>query len=404
VFFYDEEERTPCLGVFYELWQMNRRSIAFQLSLYILITVSLVFTVIVFMNYDLSKKIVLGHIGGSGAGQADLNGLLRDMIIVSVTGLVVISFVIRWVFRRTLIPLSHVVESIRQFTFGERSKKKRDNEINLLADSLSELQQKYSGFMVEQNQNKKDRRKYEKDLKSAREIQSVIIPNHFSLVPRHPEIDLYASLHPAESIGGDFYDFFFIDSNHLLFTMGDVSGKGIPAALFMAVAHTMIKSKATSLSAKQVVNEVNRELSHHNANQHFLTLFLGILDIQNGILNYCNAAHNYPFLIRSDRQIQLLDRTHGLPIGVYPNKTYAGDSIVLRGGDMIILYTDGVTDCIDANDHLYGMERLTENISNMMELSSQELVTRLLKSLEVFHGKTPQADDISLMAIRYNEK
>jgi sigma-B regulation protein RsbU (phosphoserine phosphatase) len=305
------------------------------------------------------------------------------------------------IFRRILTPLSDIVESFRKFAFGERSKKRPENEIELLNSSLTELQKKYSDYLAEQNQSRRDRRKYEKDLKSAREIQAVIVPNQLSLVPGHPAIDLYASLHPAESIGGDFYNYFFIDQNHLLFSIGDVSGKGIPAALFMAVAHTMIKSKATILSAKQIVIEVNKELSRQNSNQHFLTLFLGVLDIQYGIINYCNAAHNYPFLVTSDRQLSVLDQTHGLPVGIYSNKSYSGDSIVLREGDMLVLYTDGVTDCKDTKDHSYGTERLTENISNMMELSSKELVSRLLTSLEVFRGKTPQVDDISLMAIRY---
>ncbi|MDD4190802.1 MAG: PP2C family protein-serine/threonine phosphatase [Mangrovibacterium sp.] len=380
---------------------MNKRSITFQLSLSILTAITLVLAVIVFLNYDFSKKVLIRNIAGTIISQPDLDKLLQEMIIVSVTGLIVILLLIIFIFRRTLIPLSNIVESIRLFTFGERSKKKPRNEIELLADSLLELQQKYSVYITEQNQNKKDRRKYERDLKSAKEIQSVMIPDNFSALDGHHEIDLYASLHPAESIGGDLYDYFFIDPNHLLFAMGDVSGKGIPAALFMAVAHTMIKNKATILSAKQVISEVNKELSRQNSNQHFLTLFLGILDIQNGILNYCNAAHNYPFVVRSDRQLVMLEHTHGLPIGVYSNKSYRGDTIVLRRGDMIVLYTDGVTDCKDAQDHFYGTERLAENISNMMDLSSREVVSRLLTSLEVFRGKTPQADDISLMAIRY---
>jgi sigma-B regulation protein RsbU (phosphoserine phosphatase) len=379
---------------------MNKRSIAFQLSLYILTILILVFAAIVFLNYNFSKEILIRNMDES-INWSDLNALLWKMISVSAIGLIVILLLFILIFRKTLIPLSNIVESIRKFTFGERLKKKPKNEIELLTDSLSELQQKYADFLTEQNQSKRDRRKYEKDLKSAREIQSVIIPGQLSLVPAHPAIDLYASLHPAESIGGDLYDYFFIDPSHLLFAMGDVSGKGIPAALFMAVALTVIKSKATILSAKQIVIEVNKELSRQNSNQHFLTLFLGVLDIQYGILNYCNAAHNYPFLMTADRQLRVLDQAHGLPIGIYSNKSYLGDSIILREGDMLILYTDGVTDCKDGSDHSYGMERLTENISNMMDLSSEELVSRLLTSMEVFRGKTPQVDDISLMAIRY---
>ena len=117
---------------------------------------------------------------------------------------------------------------------------------------------------------------------------------------------MHAILDPAESIGGDLYDYFFIDTNHLLFTLGDVSGKGIPAALFMAVAHTLIKSKSKGLKASQIIEQVNNELSLQNSNQNFLTLFLGILDVTTGELSYCNAAHNYPFVVTKNHEIHLL--------------------------------------------------------------------------------------------------
>ena len=332
----------------------------------------------------------------------DLHEILRDVIIVSFVGLLLILVIITLIFRKKLSPLSNVVKSIQYFSFGDKRKSSNKNEIELLADSLDELQEQYSLHLQEQNQSRKDRRKYEKDLKSAKEIQTAIIPNENPPFPNNPEIELFAALKPAESIGGDLYDYFFIDSNHLLFTMGDVSGKGIPAALFMAVAHTMIKSKATILSAKHIVEQVNNELSYQNYNQHFLTLFLGILDLETGVLSYCNAAHNYPFLVKKNKDVQLLEKTHGLPLGVYSNKSYPGDSVVLREGDMLVLYTDGVTDCIDDNDSFYGMDRLNENIVNLAELPATELVGGLLDSLKIFRGKTRQVDDISIMALRYN--
>ncbi len=332
---------------------------------------------------------------------SDLNLILRKIIFVSTAGLLVILLVIILIFRKMLMPLSSIVRSIQRFSFGDRNKNTGKNEIELLADSLNELQNQYSNYLKEQDQSRKDRRKYEKDLKSAKEIQTAIIPNENMILDLHPEVDLFAALKPAESIGGDLYDFFFVDPDHLLFTMGDVSGKGIPAALFMAVAHTLIKRKSTVLSAGHIVEEVNNELSFQNSNQQFLTLFLGILDVKTGVLSFCNAAHNYPFIIRKNGDVQMMEKTHGLPIGVYSNKTYPGDSVVLQPGDMIVLYTDGVTDCKDSNDNFYGMDRLKENISNMTILTARELVNRLINSLKVFRGETKQADDISLMAIRY---
>ena len=158
-------------------------------------------------------------------------------------------------------------------------------------------------FVTEQNQSRKDKRRLDKDMKSAKEIQFNIVPNEYPAFPDRKEIDLYAVLNPAQIIGGDLYDYFFIDNDHLLFTIGDVSGKGIPASLFMAVAHTLIKGNANVLSSKHIVEQINKKLSHRNSNQHFLTLFLGILDVKNGILDYCNAAHNYPYLLRSNGKI-----------------------------------------------------------------------------------------------------
>ncbi len=331
----------------------------------------------------------------------DLDLILKKTIIVSILGMLSILLIIFFIYRRTLLPLSNVVESIRLFSDGEKRKTNRKNEIDLLNDSLFHLQQQYSGYKKEQEQSQKYRRKYEKDLKSARDIQAAIAPHDKSPFSRHPAFDLYASIHPAESIGGDLYNYFFIDPTHLLFAIGDVSGKGIPAALFMAVASTMIKNKATKLSANDIVSELNIELSHHNPNQHFLTLFLGILDTENGTLNYCNAAHNYPFIIKANRGIYILDQANGLPLGIYGNKDYTGSSCILKKGDIIVLYTDGVIDCKDLDDHFYGINRLKENISNLYELSVEEVVNRLLKSLEVFRGEAPQSDDISIMALQY---
>lgn len=334
----------------------------------------------------------------------DLDVILRESLIVSIVGILVVLLVLMLIFRRMLLPLSSIVRSIQSFSFGNLQRTDKKNEVELLTESLLELQQQYSLYIEEQSQNRKDRKKYEKDLRSAKEIQTTIVPNIYPPFPDRTEIDLFATLKPAESIGGDLYDYFFVDSNHLLFTMGDVSGKGIPAALFMAVAHTLIKSKADFMSVKHIMEQVNNELSRQNYNQHFLTLFLGILDVETGILSYSNAAHNYPFLIKNDGEVTLLENTHGLPLGVYSDKTYSGDSIVLKQGDKLVLYTDGVTDCKNSSDIFFGMERLKEQVTKLKDLSVPELIANLLNNLKVYRGETRQIDDISLMAIEYKGK
>jgi sigma-B regulation protein RsbU (phosphoserine phosphatase) len=334
----------------------------------------------------------------------DLDIIFRKIVLVSLLGFVLILLVVILIFNKMFTPLRQIVRSIQRFSFGERGRRGKKNEIELLSDSLKELQFQYSTYVAEQDQVRKDKRKYEKDLKSAKEIQRTIIPQDYGLLQERNELDLYAILHPAESIGGDLYDFFFIDNKHLLFTMGDVSGKGIPAALFMAVANTMIKSKSTELSARNIVDVVNKALSKENSNQHFLTLFLGILNVETGILDYCNAAHNYPFLLRKNRELMQLEHTHGLPIGLYSSKNYKSHSLALSKGDLLFLYTDGVTDCKNPDGEMYGMERLSKFMAQPKEPDPKTMVDDLMKELMDFKGESEQADDISLMAVQFYGK
>jgi sigma-B regulation protein RsbU (phosphoserine phosphatase) len=334
---------------------------------------------------------------------SELDLLFRNIVIISFLGLLIIIAIIFLIFRKMLSPLASIAKSIKRVSSGQILVSNQKNEIEMLSSSLHDLQQNYNKHLSEQTQSKKDRRKIEKDLKSAKEIQTAIIPAEFTAGPECPEIDLYATLDPAETIGGDLYDYFFIDSRKLLFTMGDVSGKGIPAALFMAVAHTLIKSKSKGLKASQIIEQVNNELSLQNSNQNFLTLFLGILDIETGELSYCNAAHNYPFVLTRNHEIHVLDKTHGLPIGVYSSKSYSGDTGMLKRGDRLILYTDGVTDCRNENDELFGTKNLQQCIKGMPDLSAKDSTQYILDCLKEFRGSADQSDDLSLMIIDYKK-
>ncbi len=331
----------------------------------------------------------------------DLWLVFREIVLVSLVGILLIFILFILILRRTLHPLVQITRDIHQFSFKGQKENDVKDEIVALVESLEELQTRYDQILQEQNQSKKDRRRFEKDLKSAKEIQFNIIPTGYPVFPDCDEFDLYAVLNPAEIIGGDLYDYFFIDKDHLLFTIGDVSGKSIPASLFMAIAHTLIKGNASILSSKHIIELINKKLSLRNTNQHFLTIFMGILDIKNGIVDYCNAAHNYPYIIRNTGTVESVDITHGLPVGIYPNKTYSSSSMVLEPGDTLLLYTDGVIDCRDENDNTYGQQRFEENLQSMHNLSCFKIVTKIESSLNLFRGSTNPADDISLMALQY---
>ena len=329
-----------------------------------------------------------------------IDGIFQKIIFVSVFGILTLFVVNFFVFRKMLDPLVRVTHAIQRFSSFADKERQSKNEIVMLAESLEDWQVKYGLLIKDQSKTASDRIKFDKDLKSAQEIQLNIVPSGKPNFPEHCEIDLYAMLKPAETIGGDLYDYFFIDKNHLLVAIGDVSGKGIPASLFMAITSTLIKTHAKILSSKDIVRRVNKELSDRNSNQYFVTLFLGVLDIRSGILDYCNAAHNYPYILRADGSLQTLSKSHGLPLGIYKDKKYKSSTVELSLNDMMILYTDGLINSRDSKKQHFGTERLENNIQNLMDLTAEEVVKSLVKSVVIFE-EGHQADDICLLALKY---
>jgi len=328
----------------------------------------------------------------------------QKIIVVSGIGILILFLLNIFVFKKVLDPLIRITHAIQRFSSIPGKERKSKNEINMLADSLEDWQAKYGVLIKDQRKTASEKLKFEKELKSAQEIQLNIVPSGNPVFLDHPEIDLYAILKPAEIIGGDLYDYFFIDQTHLLIAIGDVSGKGIPASLFMAIASTLIKTNANILSSKEIVSKVNNELSERNSNQYFVTLFLGILDIRSGIMDYCNAAHNFPYILRSDGSLHTLSKSHGLPLGIYKDKIYKNNTFEFQPGDMMILYTDGVINSSDMNNKHYGIEKLEKNIQNLSDLTTEEVVSQLLKSIVIYEGENQQADDISIMALKYLNK
>ncbi len=335
---------------------------------------------------------------------SEIDEIFYKIILVSILGILVLFLVNIFVFRKVLNPLERITYAIQRFSSSPETERKSKNEIRMLAESLKDWQLKYGLLIKNQSKTASDKIKFEKDLKSAQEIQLNIVPSGNPTFLENPEIDLFAILKPAELVGGDLYDYFFIDKNHLLVTIGDVSGKGIPAALFMAIISTLIKTHAKILSSKDIVKRVNNELSDRNSNQYFATLFLGILDIRTGLLDYCNAAHNFPYILHTDGKLQTLSKSHGLPLGIYKDKTYKSSTIELGLNDTLILFTDGVIDSIDTKKQHYGTERLEKNIQNLTDLSSEEVVGKLLKSILIYEGGSLQSDDITLLALKYLNK
>ncbi len=240
------------------------------------------------------------------------------------------------------------------------------------------------------------------ELNFARDIQMGLLPLIFPAFPTRSEFDVYASLIPAREVGGDFYDFYFIDENHLCFVVGDVSGKGAPGALLMAVSKTLIKSRAMDdFETSGILTHVNTELSQNNDLAMFVTVFLGILDIRTGKIEYTNAGHNPPYIRRKDSSVEKLDAFHGPVIGALPSLHYKEDAIVLEQGDMIVVYSDGITESMNIDDHLYSDERLEQFLATDKINTPQKLADQVVRDVKTHEGDAEQSDDITILALQF---
>jgi len=246
----------------------------------------------------------------------------------------------------------------------------------------------------------KDKR--EDELNVGRKIQMNMVPSDFPAFPGHDEFNVYAALHPAREFGGNFYDFFFIGEDRFCFCIGHVSGKGVPAASFMSVTKTLIKSRAgDDFSTASILTHVNEELSGFNKASMFVTLFMGILNIKTGVLLYTNAGHKPPYLKRGKGSIEQLDRLHGPVAGTARGLVFGEDKTILSKDDMLLMYTDGVTAARDKANDLFSENRLAEFISSREYESVEDVVNSLLSEVKRFKDGTVQFDDITLLAVQF---
>ncbi len=247
-----------------------------------------------------------------------------------------------------------------------------------------------------------EKEKIESELAVAREIQLQLLPGNFPAAPNRKEFDIYASLEPAREVGGDFYDFFFIDRNSLCIVIGDVSGKGVPAALFMAMTKTMIKATARLLvEPEYILADVNREISRNNPSLTFVTVFLGVLDLNNGNLTYTCAGHNPQLFIGRKGNTVLLGDAQCPAIGLDDAFQYRQATVQLRHKEGLLLYTDGITEAQDDKNRLFTQESLMNTVSLTAGVTPKERVTAILSQIREFTGSRPLDDDMTLLALSY---
>ena len=228
------------------------------------------------------------------------------------------------------------------------------------------------------------------------------LPKQFPPFPAQSAFDLYAALAPAREVGGDLYDFFMLDDGHLFFSVGDVSDKGVPAALFMAVTKTLMKGIAEQgLTPADVLTRVNGELCSNNEAAMFVTVACGILDIAGGELMYSNAGHNPPVLLRQGQAPELLPMPPGLVLGAMEAAVYANCIVRLNPGDRLLLYTDGVTEAMDAGKRLFSEARLLLETARLADTEPRRMVEEIMAAVTAHAGGTAQSDDITVLALHF---
>ena len=332
----------------------------------------------------------------------DLYLLILRMLFFSVIGILAVYLTVTYITNKLIEPLSTVTSQLKKFSSFTGKEIASLNEVQHISESLNYLKTWYENFKVEQSNEEKRSKREKQDLLQASEIQQSLIKTDFTGISSRKEIDLYAIYKPARIVSGDLFDYFLLDDETLIFTMGDVSGKGVPAALFMSVAQTIIKSNASAAySASEIVKKANDELFTTNKHQYFLTLFLGILNLKTGELSFCNAAHTPSYVLKPNGEVIELIQTHGLPLGLYPNKEYSDSQITLDRGDCIVVYTDGITDLQNEENVQFGNKKFIENLKNLGDCNPEAMVNKIELSLDAYRGEASQIDDITLMVIKY---
>lgn len=274
-------------------------------------------------------------------------------------------------------------------------------EIRELGASVEKMETDTLRYMENLMQVTAERERIDTELSLATRIQANMLPNIFPAFPEKTEFDIHASMTPAKEVGGDFYDFFLIDDDHLGLVMADVSGKGIPGALFMMMAKILLYNYAMmGGSPRDVLERLNATICKNNDDSMFVTVWFGIYTISTGKVTAANAGHEYPIIRHSENGFEIMKDRHGLVIGGMSGLKYRDYEFDLAHGDMLFLYTDGVPEATDADGNMFGTERLLKTLNDASAATAREALEAVQADVEAFVGAAPQFDDLTMLAIK----
>lgn len=393
-------------------------------------------------NYDFPAYITnyeeYGWLCSAGAGIYDQNGevvgtacidvsmddIMKNrqeflqnlcLVLVGIT-IVICLLILAGINRILLVPVKSLSQAAALFVKDKESTKKTQtaisqlnihtgDEIEELSESIKTMEMEINDYIDHLTEVTAEKERMGAELNIATQIQASMLPCIFPAFPDRNEFDIYASMDPAKEVGGDFYDFFLIDEDHIALVMADVSGKGVPAALFMVIAKTLLKNTAQSgISPKEVLSQVNTQLCENNEAEMFVTVWLGVMQISTGHMVCANAGHEYPAIRRVGGQYELLHDKHGFVLAGMEGSRYREYEITLEKGDSLFVYTDGVPEATNAENELFGTDRMLEALNQNPDAASEEVIREVQKAMEVFVKQAPQFDDITMLSMIYKGK
>ena len=346
----------------------------------------------------------------------DLQANMREFLVVVIAAImlvVLVAILLCFIFvkRKIVNPINQIRDASKTMVENLENEETIDvtvdtgNEIEELFDSFKQMYGDVKDYIHKLSTVTAEKERIGAELDVAKHIQASMLPCIFPAFPDRPEIDIYATMEPAKEVGGDFYDFFMVDDRHLAIVMADVSGKGVPAALFMVIGKTLIKDHTTpGRDLGKVFTEVNNLLCEANSEELFITAFEGVLDLVTGEFVYVNAGHEMPFICKAGGDFAPHKIRAAFVLAGMEGMRYRAGSMTLEPGDKIFQYTDGVTEATNANNELYGMGRLEAVLNRVKEAMPHQILPAVKHDIDEFVGEAPQFDDITMLCLEYRSR
>lgn len=384
------------------------------------VTVGFLITAVVFIAFVFRSTYISVTMNGEIERLALVNHiyLVVGIAINIIFGVTILA--LWYVETKITSPIEKISELVDEFAgqdhLGENDNKKlkemcvsiqenTKDEIGELAHDFNRMMGDIENYVMNIRTVTAEKERIGAELSIATQIQANMLPCIFPAFPERNEFDIYATMNPAKEVGGDFYDFFMVDDRHLAIVMADVSGKGVPAALFMVIGKTLIKDHTQpGKDLGEVFTEVNELLCESNSEGLFITAFEGVLDLSSGEFRYVNAGHEIPYICKKGGKFEPYKVRAGFVLAGMEGMRYKCGEISLDVGDKIFQYTDGVTEATNADNELYGMDRLTEILGENSALAPTELLPVIKNDIDGFVGEAPQFDDITMLCLEYKER